>query len=336
MNSPLPHKLHAAFGNLDYVRQRGQYEWSSECPQCSDYGHVGNDSPDRFRMFIEPDGSRARGWCRICRHFQWADGKGQLDPHELERIKEERARLNKLAIERQQARIAQLQNEALWAGWHRAMNGNDARSLWHDAGIDDASIDQYQLGYANEMTFRGKDDEMFATPTLTIPHWRGSDVVNIQHRLLVPQSPSDKYRQTARLPSAEFRTQPSVNGGKDVLIVEGAKKAIVVHQHMTRGSESSVPYVVIGIPSKSPSRSLLESFSEFGQIFLALDPDAYVFSRNKNGDVIKPAVDRIGAALGSERVKLVRLACKPDDFFTMYGGSAGMLDRKINRAASTC
>jgi hypothetical protein len=45
-----------------------------------------------------------------------------------------------------------------------------------------------------------------------------------------------------------------------------------------------------------------------------LDPDAYVSTSGL------PAVNRIARKLGKERVKVVKLPVKPDDFFVIHGG----------------
>ena len=131
----------------------------------------------------------------------------------------------------------------------------------------------------------------------------------MQRRLLQPPDPSDKYRQTAGLPLSLFLTDPDTPLLGKVLIVEGAKKAMVTYQWLN----DLVDMVIVGLPSKYPPLRLLEQLQHCDPWYLALDPDAYTTTRDRNGKVIPPTIDRIKDYAG-DRARLVKLPDKPDDF----------------------
>lgn len=319
-DKPLPLEL-VRFNHLPDLKYRGSNEWSSACPHCGGAGIARSDLSDRFRLFGGDSQYNPRVWCRNCGHFEWADQDGEIPSKEqLEEIKRERARLAELERQRISQKIKDLQTASYWQGWHDAMN-EQHRELWRKQGIVDWAIDYYKLGYCPEYRMR-YDGQDYITPTMTIPHW-GKDwtLVNIQQRLLQSPEPSDKYRQMAGLPAAMFLTEPEEEICGPAIIVEGAKKAIVTYLNI-----GHIKHLIIGIPSKTPSAVMLDQFRNCEPIYLMLDPDAYTSVKGS------PAANRIAVKLGKERIKIVKLPVKPDDFFVLYGGRSEQMLPYINQA----
>jgi hypothetical protein len=317
-SEPLPPELNNKWGNLPDLTFRGAGEWSSACPHCGGAETSRRDKSDRFRLFAGDNQYNPRVWCRNCGHFEWADQDGEPPSKEqLAAAKKERTRLAETNRKRVRQKIVDLQAASYWQGWHDAMS-SEHRRLWHKEGIIEWAIDQYKLGYCPEY----KLSNGHTTPTMTIPHW-GPDweLINIQHRLLEPPAPGDKYRQMAGLPAAMFLTEPDEDVKGPAIIVEGAKKAIVTYQRL-----GNTKYLIIGIPSKTPSAKMLDDLKNCEPIYLMLDPDAYFNSKGA------PAVNRIARKLGRERVKVVKLPVKPDDFFVVYGGRSEQMKPYIKQA----
>ena len=286
------------WANLPHLTQRARDEWSAQCPQCGDNGHVGGDKPDRFRMFSE---GSPRGWCRSCGFFEFADADDKrLTPQEIDAIKLERTRLANRERERVRTKIETLEENAEWRGYNRAMM-EQQRQLWRDAGIDDPLQDYWELGYVENhpYTFAG---EKKTSPALTIPYWRQSHVRNIQMRLLSPPTPSDKYRFQPGLPAPVYLPDKDELPKEGTVVVEGAKKAMVTWLNLGH------LYSVVGIPSKAISHKQVDALSDCDPVILALDPDA-----NEDGTSLRNA-----RLLGAERCLIATLPAKIDDLFVEY------------------
>jgi hypothetical protein len=278
-------------------------------------------------MFAADAGRGARGWCRHsgCGYFAWADndredGYGKpLTPKELAQMAEERARLEKRERLRVQKKLKHLQQRLMWREWHESMT-RAQRQLWIDQGIPRAYQDHYKLGFCPNHAFY-HNGEKHHSPTMTIPFWEAEHrLTNVQHRLLEPIDPGDKYRQTGGIPQSMFWTDPDTGRDGTVIVAEGAKKALVVHRYIgDRG------YDIAAIPSKTPGRKLIDQLDDYGLIYLMLDPDAYEPQTARDGRVIRPAIDRIVGILGQARVRLVKIPDKPDDFLLAGNSSALML-----------
>lgn len=311
----LPHEL-SRWQHLRFIKKRTATEYSSECPECGDMGHVGSDAPDRFRMF---DDGKPRGWCRACGFFAFADTKdGKLTDFELAEIRLERLALLATERERVKQMIQVLEEKAEWRGYHKFLLENNMRQLWRDAGINDNMQEYWELGYNPSLMYTW-NGESKTSPALTIPYWKGEHVINLQSRLLEPVSPNDKYRFTSGLPAPLFdpEKEDSIPSGP-VLLVEGAKKAMVTWLHL--GGR----YRIMGMPSKFLSQFQLEDLKECEPIVMALDPDA----------TYDGTAERNAEALGRERVRLVRLPDKIDDLFVHHGATPDMVDSFIRVARS--
>lgn len=307
-NKALPSEL-AHFSHLPDLAYRGSDEWSAACPKCG--GANGrDDKSDRFRLFAASGGHGARCWCRRCNFFTWADQHDSKppDPARIKQAEELRQQLAEQEARRLRVRIAELQTAAYWQGWHDAMT-EQQRQLWRAQGIDDGLQDWFRLGYVDGRQFYD-GERPFVSPAMTIPHFdKGWQAVNVQYRMVNPPAGVGKYRYTAGLPAPLFLTEPDRELAGPTLLLEGAKKAIVVYAHL------GVDLNVIAVPSKMPGKDLIERLAECDPVYVALDPDAYQATGKS-----KPAVNRLARLIGS-RARIVKLPCKPDDLFTRHKGN---------------
>ena len=305
----LPASL-STWSHLRYIRKHGEC-WSSECPKCGDSGHAWqgrNDYPDRFTMW---DDKSPRGWCRGCNYFAFAESdRRRLSPSEIERAERERSRLMLAERERQRTKIERLNDSHYWKGYHDALD-DTRRKLWREAGIPDSQQDWWELGFNPE--YRAKD---FTSPALTIPFFHENKCVNMQSRLLNPPNPKDKYRFMYGLPAPLYFPDKDALPSGSCLIVEGAKKAMVMYLHLGHMVDS-----VVGLPSKHFNERFLIKLSECDGVYVMLDPDA------------EEQAIKVCQLIGG-RARLVTIPTKPDDFIVQYGASGADLWNYIKCARS--
>lgn len=332
---PLPPELAAKWGHLPFIKYHGNGEFSAACPRCGDSGHIGSDPPDRFRMFSPEPGKNARGWCRACSFFAWADegeDYSRPSPEAIAAAQAERERLAAEELERTKAKLRAIQASPFWREWHEQMTAGQ-RAEWHRQGVIDYFIDYYQLGWVSDHTYFHAG-QFYHSPAMTIPHYEAGDenwrLANIQYRLVEPARGAGKYRMTKDLPAALFRTEPDEPLTGAVLVVEGAKKAIVTYTHL--GSQPLGERLsIVAIPSKTPSDALLSPLAGADLVYLGLDPDAYVPPRNSP----MPAAQSIAQRLGQERVRYVHFPAKPDDLIVQYGLDGDALKKYLRAATRT-
>ena len=323
-DTPLHPDLKAAWGHLPYIAYQGGGEWSAACPWCGTAGHdPGTGDPDRFRMFAPEPGRNARAWCRSCKEFAWADANAEdyttPSPEAIEAARLERERLAEQELERTKAKLRAIQASPMWKEWHDEM-AEQERGVWRGRGICDYLIDYYSLGYRTDYTLTW-DGSQWRTPALTIPHYAaGWKLANIQYRLQKVPPGAGKYRQTAGLPAAMFRTEPESGLSGPVLVVEGAIKSIVLYQHLGR-QFLGMEFHIVGIPSKTPSGAMLEQLAEAEPVYLGLDPDAYADG----------SAAHVGRKLGN-RVRYVQFPDKPDDLIVQWGLTGDDLKKYLRQA----
>jgi len=118
------------------------------------------------------------------------------------------------------------------------------------------------------------------------------------------------------LPAPLYLTDPDTEPSGPTILVEGAKKAIVLYAHLGH------KFAVVAVPSKMPGKQLIERLSNCDPVYVTLDPDAYTDGQS---------IGRIGGMLRG-RARYVRLPAKPDDLLTRYGFSVQMMTSYINQA----
>lgn len=319
----LPSELQR-FNRLPDLAYRGNGEWSSACPVCGGGGKRG-DKSDRFRLFAANSEGNARAWCRRCNHFEWADQNTQSrpDPTAIQKQQEIRARLHAQEQERLAKKIQHLRQVAYWQGWHDAM-GQKEREMWRRQGISDSLQDWFKLGYVNDHAY-GHNGETYTSPAMTIPIFdTGWEAVNVQYRLTNAVPGAGKYRFTPGLLAPLFLTEPDQELSGSVLVVEGAKKAIVTWAHI--GNKLKV----VAVPSKMPGADLIKKLANCDPIYVGLDPDAYMPTKTANGTT-QSAAQRLHDLIG-RRARFVSFPAKPDDLLTMYGFTADQMMMYVNGA----
>ena len=315
---PLPAEM-SRWSSLPDLCYRGKNQWTSSCPQCGG-GRGGSRTTmsDRFVM-RGTDDRGARGWCRQCGYFAWADEGAKIDPAKIAEAQVLRQEYAVREMVRLREHIAKLQKEEYWRGYHDAMREGQ-RALWRQAGIPDDFQDRWQLGYVPRYS-----DEI-PSPALTIPYFSpGWAAVNVQYRLTNPPKPNDKYRFSYGLKPGLWLSDPDEEPTGRCLVVEGMKKAAVVYIQLVVNAGYDIK--VVAVPSKTPSESTLKELDKCDTIYLALDPDAYQKTSGKES-----AAQRVAAALGPKRVRLVRLPGKPDDLFTECKFSPLAFTRYLSQA----
>ena len=254
------------------------------------------------------DDDRPRGWCRGCGYFAWAnvDEDNRPSPVQIREMEERRAALAQQERGRIQRKIVRLQEEALWEYYHKQLNP-EAIQEWVEAGIPLEFQQYYRLGLCPKYP----SDE-FESPALTIPYFdEGWLATNIQFRLLQPPDAGDKYRFTGGIPAPIYKTDPDKPVEGKVLVCEGCKKALVTYINLLESGLESTYDSVVAMPSKYLSNHQRSQLEGAQDITLCLDPDTN-FGH----------VETVAEKLTDRPVKIMTLACKADDFFTIYGGTA--------------
>lgn len=277
-------------------------EWHCACPFC-------HDGKDRFIIWAE-----GNYYCRVCGKKGWLneDNKKWKPPDDWQKQLEERTR--QLEVERCQ-KLQRWQNRfnkgLIWK-WHDNMP-EAARAQWLKWGVSEDAIETYALGYRAHKAIETPKGVM-TLPAYTIPVTRPvtGDVVNVQYRLVVPPAADiGKYRQERDIPAAAFYASAVMEGA--VIVVEGAKKAIVVAERI------SYALPVVGMPSNVPHQNLLKELDCFSEVYLAFDPWS-------DKQVVR-AVAHIG-----KRARVLKLPGKPDDLFVENGWSAESFMRYLKYA----
>lgn len=322
----LPLEFRELEGSVEYIIQRGRDEFSGTCPSCGGTVHDDGSFPDRFRMFSQSKTTgKPMGWCRSC-GYTWWPGKtkgARWEPSEEEKLawyKERHDQEERRAREVEEARKI-LNQEMLAEKYHNLLN-QEAIDLYRSRGISDHFwLDFWQLGYCPKK-FAHSGDISFSSPSLTIPVFeptiKTSDspsekekrrVLSIEHRLIHPVDPGDKYRpETKGLPSVLFIADYERPLKGKTLLVEGKFKAIVTYIFA-----DDPGLHVVGLPGKCPDTELLSMLDDCEPLIFCLDPDAFERKKSKynNG---RNAVERLSMALGG-RARAMDLPDKIDDLF---------------------
>lgn len=275
-------------------------EFHSGCPFCPDRG------TDRFIIWME----HGNYYCRHCGAKGWLlENKKdfKLDPALRKTEEQKLAAMEQRRIQHL-AEWQSIYNEGYVAGYHAAMT-EAQRNYWRSEGIPDEVQDVYGLGYTPKKKIKTEQGDLLL-PAYTIPihHPATQALVNIQYRLVNPPEGIGKYRQEHDIPAASFYADSRLEG--EALVVEGAKKAIVMYITL----ECSMP--VIGLPSNCPSPLLLEDLRVFENLYLCLDP---------NSD---KQIERIGKVLG-KAIRVVSLGVKPDDAVVKFGLTQAVLRKYL-------
>ncbi len=271
------------------LKKTAHAEWHGGCPSCG--------GTKRFWI-----GNKGHFQCRECELSGWLDDNLQIekDPAKIAAWKAEQDRLEgarQLDIAR---RLTELRTYAEQSAYRLGRDDEAdflAKQYFNSEGISDRLIEKYELGYTREHLVK-TDEGILHLPAYTIPiyHPITRELVNYQYRLADPPPGVGKYKQSYGVPAASFFADPMPDGIQgDAVICEGAKKAIVTHDHLDGAVQ------VVGLPGCAPSKLLLEQLKSFTRVWLALDPGCDSQAR------------RIKSLL--PQVKILSLPAKIDDLF---------------------
>lgn len=287
------------------LKQTGR-EWHGSCPFC-------RAGTDRFVVWAE-----GNYWCRHC------DTKGFLQKSENWIPKDEYVKLiQEQKLAEKQARLKKLQD---WQNlldpksvvtWHNALT-REHRDDLHSAGIRDALIDTFCIGYDAGRMVSVSGGGLVNVPAYTIPIVSPftHKIVNIQSRLISPPDGVGRYRQVSGIPASNFYVS-NLNYDETVIIVEGFKKAAVLSDFL------GARYQVVGIPGINPHYSLLEELAPFRHKVLIPDPTS-------DSELIK-IIARFKQILGE--MSLVSIFSKVDDIIVRGNVTLTQMNNLIAGAA---
>ena len=262
-------------------KSKTSHEYSSTCPACG--------GTKRF-LYWDDTGNY---WCRECclKGFVKDSLILTLPPAEYAKWKQEQEEREAAAYLPALERIANSPNAERY---HRQMSD---RGYWYRQGLNDETIDKYQLGYSEICpTYPG-------SASWTIPIKYQNRLYNIRHRLVSPNG-CGKYRpEMAGLPNALFDADVLANPDWQVIIVEGEVKAMMLTQ---------CGFCAVGVPGASSFKSKwLKLFPAGVTVYIAFDPGA------------EEQAIKTGALFGAAGfdTRVCHLPAKPDDMLVLYGAS---------------
>lgn len=245
--------------------QDGKWKWNCFTGNCG-----GGDSI----TFIEK--WKGLDFRRAC---EWITG-GAIEDTEAMResaaARLEQARLERIAAqEREDARRKELQVAERHLYYHK-MRTQYHKDIWTAAGIDEGMQDFWTLGGTEDFTYK-VGEKLYHTPTITIPIFsEENELLTIQHKLLNPINPKDKYRpDVSGLHSHPFLAIPTMGFDGDLIwVMEGAKKAMVT---WTRADNY---WQCVGVMSQVEYKNLEDKLSKVGKRVIVIpDPNS---ERNPN------------------------------------------------------
>jgi len=209
------------------------------------------------------------------------------------------------ARERKEARLKELQVAEKHLYYHKT-RGAWARDMWNQRGLDDGIQDWFFLGACDDFSYKNKD-VLYHSPTLSIPFLgEENELLYLQHRLVNPINPKDKYRPdmaSREIDLPPFMAVPtmglSFKGGL-VIVVEGAIKAMVAWSRLTIADVQ-----VIGTPTQGGYKNLTELLKDKKVIVI---PDPKGNTTNEN--ILRQPIELARATGG----KLLTLPDKIDDY----------------------
>lgn len=304
-------EIEQKWGHLPYFRKIGS-EWYAACPRCGDTGHDWSnprDLPNRFHMHSQDHLGPARGKCRQCGYFEWARDidRGPLTVDEIRQREQASIEAKKQERKEYEEKLAQFRREKPWKVHHEALTPR-GRRMWRGEGVPDSLQDRLMLG-EGEKEFYDKEGNLLTGHALTIPHFEtGWKPMQVQYRLTRPPKGCGKYRWWGSgLGASVYLADPDEGVTGDVLLCEGAKKAIVSYLELVlKGDQRNL--TVVAVASKTPSQRNLNRLRDASLVYVCFDPDAFDVDV---GD--ETAIERVTRMLGPARVRVVSLPDKIDD-----------------------
>lgn len=271
---------------LPNYRRQTANEWSAACPFCG-------TGEDRFRYWPE-DGNF---WCRVCESKGFVTEADTLTIDKEQWLRWQEAEKQRKAETRQKelSALDKINQSKKVCFYHKLM---DDRSFWYKKGLDDNTIEWFELGYCPSCPTYPQ------SASYTIPVVYQGRLYNIRHRLV---SPGDfgKYRpEMAGLPPTIFNADALYSPDWMTVLVEGEIKTMVLEQNH---------FSTVGIPGANVFKpKWVKLFSKCKLVYVALDPGA-------NEQAVNIAEMLRDAGI---EARVTHLPVKPDDFFVIYGGTS--------------
>jgi hypothetical protein len=312
----LPYEFAELSGQVRFVQKKSAFEYSSTCPKCGGGIHSNGDLPDRFIMLM-PERSKARipfGFCRMC-HYKWWQGQRDnvsVDPETIALLQQQAKEAEERRSAEKQRKLAQFSTTELWNELHDRL-GVEQRAWWTKAGVPDDWQDYLKLGFTPDKTYNVLS-QLLHSPAYTIPYFGfGFVFKTMQYRLCSPDNPKDRYRFESGLGTSYYMTTPSLSIGDEVIICEGAKKAMVTKIY----GEPNL--TVLAVPSKVDWRGcgILEAVKDCGRVYIMLDPDCYEEPPDGRASWI-PQPIAFAKEIG-DNARVIECPVKADDAFLQYG-----------------
>lgn len=175
----------------------------------------------------------------------------------------------RIAKEKEDARRQELRIAERHLYYHNTMTQYH-KDEWTKAGIDEGMQSFWTLGGCSDFIYVHEDAE-YHTPTLTIPIFNdANELITIQHKLLNPVNPKDKYRPERKgLGSHPFLAVPAMGyDGGIVWIMEGAKKAMVTW------TRADTDWQCVGLGSQEIYKSMVDTLRPIGKKVIVIpDPN---------------------------------------------------------------
>lgn len=222
-------------------------------------------------------------------------GETQSDPVEMERLARERlenAQKEKIQkqkeLEEKELKVEAARRELQFAKKHLFYHDSMkewARDMWTTRGLDESMQDFFTLGACEDFVI----NDGYHTPTLTIPIFdEQNNLLNIKHRLVNPQKPSDKYRPEKSGLGAfpPLLTIPTMGyDGGLIIVVEGEIKAMVTWARLEISD-----FQVIGVAGKNSFNRIANEIKGKNVVVIP-DPqgekEAYELARNVGGRILE-------------------------------------------------
>jgi len=255
------------------------------CPIC------GQAKEDGFILFLNSGFFCRKGGCR-----GWLDDDERqvLTPDEI-RLRRIEGEQNRMRVEQMKtaARVLRLEEMARCTDhlmYHNYLD-EDERKWWESQGISEETQDTLALGFCYTCP---TDQEHRPSHTIPVFDHTGERLLNIRHRLVGAPN-GNKYRPHRAGLGRQLYRSDLVSTEKDLLLVEGCKKAIVANQH---GFPTIAVYGCKGFDMR-----WVPHFKNVRRLLIGFDPDA----------------DKAAWDLGKELAKAIRevrvcaFPMKPDD-----------------------
>lgn len=240
--------------------QDGKWKWKCFTDSCG-----GGDAISFVEKWQGVDFKRA---------CEWITGGAIEDVEgmrESAAVRLEAARIETIAAqERENARRKELQTAERHVFYHKTRTQYH-KDVWTAAGIDEGMQDFWTLGGTEDFTYKVRGNEtLYHSPTITIPIFNESkELLTIQHRLLNPENPKDKYRpDISGLHTHPFLAVPEMGyDGGLIWVMEGAKKAMVTW------TQADTDWQCIGVMSQVEYSRLTEKLKPVGsRVIVVPDP----------------------------------------------------------------